>query len=67
MSVKAPEFFAVHAFTNVSLRASINLLKPAGYVMHQKVLYSRILHSATLYLCVLNLSQNKQRLVPHIK
>jgi hypothetical protein len=37
----------------------INLLHPTGYVMHQQVYNSRILHSATLYLCVLYLSQNK--------
>ena len=37
----------------------INLLKPTGHEMHQQ-LYSL----PTLYLCVLYLSENKQRLVP---
>jgi hypothetical protein len=36
-----------------------NLLKPGGYVMCQKVENSRILHSASLYLCVLYLPKNK--------
>jgi len=42
----------------------INLLKPTGYVMHQQIYHSRNLRAATLYLCVLCLSENKQRLVP---
>jgi hypothetical protein len=37
-----------------------NLLKPAGHVMHFQQLYVL----PTLYLCVLYLSENKQRLVP---
>jgi len=38
---------------------SFHLLKPTGHVMHQQ------LHALpTLYLCVLYLSENKQRLVP---
>jgi hypothetical protein len=36
-----------------------NLLKPEEYLIHQKVQHSRILHSATLCLCVLYLLQNK--------
>jgi len=30
---------------------SVNLLKPTGYVMHQQVKHSRILHSVTLLMC----------------
>jgi len=30
-----------------------NLLKPTGYVKNHPVEHSRVLHSATLYLCVL--------------
>ena len=36
----------------------INLLKSTGYVMHHQYALP------TLYLCVLYLSENKQRLVP---
>jgi len=43
----------------------VNLSKPAGHVMHQQIEYSTTLRSAnTVYLCVLYLSENKQRLVP---
>ena len=41
-----------------------NLLKPAGYVMHQQFSIQQLYVLPTLYLCVLYLSQNKQRLVP---
>jgi hypothetical protein len=44
---------------NEGTYAGLNLLKPTGYVVHQQVQQSRILHSATVYLCVLDLSQNK--------
>ena len=42
----------------------INLLKPAGYVMHQQFNIQQLYALPTLYLCVLYLSENKQRLVP---
>jgi acyl-CoA hydrolase len=41
-----------------------NLLKSTGYVMHQQVQHSTTVRFATMYLCVLYLSENKQRLVP---
>ena len=41
-----------------------NLLKPAGYVMHQQFNIQQLYFLPTLYLCVLYLSENKQRLVP---
>ena len=41
-----------------------NLLKPTGYVMHQKFNIQQLYVLPTLYLCVLYLSENKQRLVP---
>jgi hypothetical protein len=44
------------------LSVYINLLKPTGYVMHQQV--QQLYALPTLYLCVLFLSENKQRLVP---
>jgi hypothetical protein len=46
------------------LDASINLLKPTGYVMHQQFNIQQLYVLPTLYLCVLYLSENKQRLVP---
>jgi len=42
----------------------INLLKPTDYVMHQQFNIQQLYALPTLYLCVLYLSQNKQRLVP---
>jgi hypothetical protein len=41
-----------------------NLLKPTGYVMHQQFNIQQLYVLPTLYLCVLYLSENKQRLVP---
>jgi len=41
-----------------------NLLKPTGYVMHHQFNIQQLYALPTLYLCVLYLSQNKQRLVP---
>ena len=43
---------------------SFNLLKPTGYVMHQQFNIQQLYVLPTLYLCVLYLSENKQRLVP---
>ena len=42
----------------------IDLLKPTGYVMHQEFNIQQLYALPTLYLCVLYLSENKQRLVP---
>ena len=41
-----------------------NLLQPTGYVMHQQFNIQQLYVLPTLYLCVLYLSENKQRLVP---
>ena len=41
-----------------------NLLQPTGYVMHQQFNIQQLYALPTLYLCVLYLSENKQRLVP---
>jgi len=43
---------------------NLNLLKPTGYVMHHQFSIQQLYALSTLYLCVLYLSQNKQRLVP---
>ena len=42
---------------------SVILLKPTGHVMHQQVNIQQLYVLLTLYLCVLYLSENKQRLV----
>ena len=43
---------------------TINLLKPTGHVMHHQFNIQQLYVLPTLYLCVLYLSGNKQRLVP---
>jgi hypothetical protein len=47
-----------------NLQRYINLLKPAVYVMHHQFNIKQLYALPTLYLCVLYLSENKQRLVP---
>ena len=42
----------------------IDLLKPTGHVMHQQFNIQQLYALPALYLCVLYLSENKQRLVP---
>ena len=41
-----------------------NLLKPTGHVMHHQFNIQQLYAPPTLYLCILYLSENKQRLVP---
>ena len=53
-------YFAAEA----SDHAQINRLKPTGHVMHQQFNIQQLYALPTLYLCVLYLSENKQRLVP---
>ena len=43
---------------------TINLLNLAGHVMHQQFNIQQLYVLPTLYLCVLYLSENKQRLAP---
>ena len=50
-------------FTSLTVSA-FNLSKPAGHVMHQQFNIQQLYVLPTLYLCVLYLSENKQRLVP---
>ena len=49
-----------------AVRDQFNLLNPAGHVMHQQFNVGQLYVLPTLYLCVLYLSENKQRLVPLI-
>ena len=53
-----------HKVLSFDTRFNINLLKPTGYVMHQQFNIQQLYVLPTLYLCVLYLSENKQRLVP---
>ena len=48
------------------LLKNINLLKPTGHVTHQQFNIQQLYVLPTLYLCVLYLYENKQRLVPLI-
>ena len=50
--------------SQVWMEGNINLLKPTGYVVHQQFNIQQLYVLPTLYLCVLCLSENKQRLVP---
>ena len=46
------------------MHKQFNLLNPPGYVMHQQFIIQQLYALPTLYLCVLYLSENRQRLVP---
>ena len=46
------------------MHQQFNLLKPTGYVMHQQFNIQQLYVLPRLYLCVLYLSENEQRLVP---
>jgi len=50
--------FRRHAFLIL-----FNLLKPTGHVMHHQFNIQQLYAMPTLYLCVLNSFENKQRLV----
>ena len=49
--------------TGYAMHQQFNLLKPTGYVMHQQFNIQQLWVLPTLYLCVLYLSENKQRLL----
>jgi len=54
-----------YAQSNATILTSIiNLLKPTGHVMHHQFNIQQLYALPTLYLYVLYLSENKQRLVP---
>ena len=50
--------------TGYVIHQQFNLLKPTGHVMHQQFNIQQLYVLPTLYLCVLYLSENKQRHVP---
>ena len=47
-----------------AIESFFNLLKPNGYVKHHQFNLQQLYALPTLHLCVLYLSENKQRLVP---
>ena len=51
-------------FSAEAIDLHTNVLKPTGHVMHQQFNIQQLYVLPTLYLCVLYLSENKQRLVP---
>ena len=53
----------VHIGKRASLTSLFNLLKLAGYVMHQQFNIQQLYVLPTMYLCVLYLSEKTQRLV----
>ena len=56
-------FVAVRVGVSV-YRSVFKLLKRSGYVMYQQFNIQQLYVLPTLYLCVLYLSEKKQRLVP---
>jgi len=50
----------------ITVVMNINLLQPTGYVMHHQFNIQKLYALSTLFLCVLYLSETKQRLVPLI-
>jgi hypothetical protein len=52
------------SLTSLFLTRYINVLEPTDYVMHHQFNIQQSYALPTLYLCVLYLSENKQRLVP---
>ena len=56
--------FNIFKPTGYVMHQQINHLKPTGYVMHQQFNIQQLYVLPTLHLCVLNLFENKQRLVP---
>ena len=57
-------YFIIPAVHRPIFEDFINLLNPTGHVMHQQFNIQELYVLPTLYLCVLYLSENKQRLVP---
>ena len=55
---------SVHLKPELARIAYVNHLKPTGHVMHHQFNIQQLYALPTLYLFVLYLSENKQRLVP---
>ena len=59
-----PSLYSLPYCTALLLIWRFNLLNPTGHLMHQQFNIQQLYVLPTLYLCVLYLSENKQRLVP---
>jgi hypothetical protein len=55
--------FNIRVIDILMVRVGVNLLKPICYVMYHQFNIQQLYALPTLYLCVLYLSENKQRLV----
>ena len=71
VSCDRPLFWALTISDRISKRLTgytkwtlFELLNPTGYMLHQQFNIQQLYVLPTLYLCVLYLSENKQRLVP---
>ena len=65
--LNCPGWCSVCSSTNITSflpNFYLKLSKPTGHVMHQQFNIQQLYVLPTLYLCVLYLSENKQRLVP---
>ena len=59
-----PQKYFEHSAAITDALGYSNPLKSTCYVMHQQINIQQLCALPTLYLCVLYLSENKQRLVP---
>ena len=61
---KNADYIIILWTSGIKTSSIINLLKPTGYVMHQRFNIQQLYALPTMYLCIMYLSENKQRLVP---
>ena len=64
MNTKESNEMQIHGVGKDSDYFHVNILKPTGYVMHHHFNIQQLYALPTLYLYVLYLCENKQRLVP---
>ena len=57
-------FICYRSYKILANYSAVKLLKPTGHVMHHQFNIQQLYALPTLHLCVLYLSENKQRLVP---
>ena len=61
---RSKEDYRRYKYQNFVARVNFNILNPTGHVMHRQFNIQQLYVLPTLYLCVLYLSENRQRLVP---
>ena len=64
MGCRAIKNTFIGKIVHLYVQTALNILKPTGHVMHHQFNIQQLYVLPTLYLCVLYLSENKQRLVP---